>query len=102
MHKTTLNIPDALYTEISRYHRSSGNGTITKTLNDLLLNAIESSDKIKILENERDLVLLKTLHLLRRTAGADDEEFLSEVDRDFVEELPTMREMIKRGFDYGE
>lgn len=100
--KISFNCSNENMTGLRQYIKQNPGLNQTTALNKLIADGLHAESKISEYKNLYEHATLKILFILRRIASAGrPDEFLSSIDADFSEELPTLKDMIKhQGMDY--
>ena len=97
----TFNLDVDLLQEATRLSQITPKRNITQTLNELIHKGLISEQESKNSRRREELILLKTLHIMRYLASTRSPEILEEIDASFQDELPQMKDMIlEEGIDY--
>lgn len=99
--KVSLDIDEELLAEVQLVIDASPVKTRSAHLNELIKSGLEL--RAKVIEQERllELVSLKTLYFMRQLVKSRGDDVLQEMERQFQNELPEMKQLIlENGIDY--
>lgn len=99
--KVSFNLDDDLLGEIERLMKRPPRKSQTEVLNQLIYDGLKAKELEQQARRREDYILLKLLFIMRYLASSRGPETLMEIDRQFEEELPMLRELIfQEGMDY--
>ena len=99
--KLSFNINSYLLKEINQLMTKEQQTNLTQTLNSLITQGMNYETEMKNLKRREELILLKTLHIMRYLASTRSPEILDEIDERFQQDLPQMKAMIlEEGINY--
>ncbi len=99
--KISFNCDSTLIAVIRDYVRNTPGMNQTVALNKYIADGLKIQQELERYKNLYENATLKILYILREIARTRGDEFLVEIDKEFNENLPDLKDLIiKEGMDY--